>query len=719
MKDLSQVQYDPTSEKLTKILCKKTQNDDPLFFRILVAYYLTKITSMMRVSIDTKDRGVLPINMYAINLASSGKGKGLSTNIIEEQVIDKFRERFLNTVFPAVSTKHLEQLAGKRAIRKATEYEDELTAVEKEFNQLGSLAFSFDSGTTAAVKQMRHKLLMANAGSMNMEIDEIGSNLLGNMDVLTTFLELFDIGKVKQKLTKNTNDNVRSEEIEGRTPSNMMLFGTPSKLLNGGKTEDEFFAMLEAGYARRCFFGFVQTISGKTKKRKRSAQEVYDMLTDTSSEVYLLDLAEELAKLATSANFGKKLIMSKDVSLISIEYRLLCEDRADELGDHDDIRKAELIHRYFKALKLAGTYTYITGVPEITEDCLYAAIKLTEDSGEAFSKLLTRERNYVKLARYIATVGREVTHVDLIEELPFYKGTEGQKRELMLLATAYGYKNNIIIKRSFNDGIEFLTGESLNETNLDEVTFAYSDEITVNYKNQAAPFDKLYKLMLLQDHHWINHHVSDGYRDDEHIATGFNLLVLDVDDGTPIVTAELLLKDYTYLLHTTKRHTVKQNRYRIILPLSHELKMSTEDYKEYMANVYEWLPLNVDTSTCDRARKWATHSGTHKYNYGKLIDALPFIPKTTKNSERRQYIIDTQSLSNLERWFINKTDTGNRSNQLVKYALMLVDSGMDSASIQNNVLALNNKLQDRLEESEILSTIMMTVAKAIIKRDSV
>jgi len=34
-------------------------------------------------------------------------------------------------------------------------------------------------------------------------------------------------------------------------------------------------------------------------------------------------------------------------------------------------------------------------------------------------------------------------------------------------------------------------------------------------------------------------------------------------------------------------------------------------------------------------------------------------------------------------------------------------------------LALNNKLQDRLEESEILSTIMMTVAKAIIKRDSV
>ncbi len=37
-----------------------------------------------------------------------------------------------------------------------------------------------------------------------MEIDEIGSNLLGQMDVLTTFLELYDVGKVKQKLIKNT-----------------------------------------------------------------------------------------------------------------------------------------------------------------------------------------------------------------------------------------------------------------------------------------------------------------------------------------------------------------------------------------------------------------------------------------------------------------------------------------------------------------------------------
>jgi hypothetical protein len=68
------------------------------------------------------------------------------------------------------------------------EFDTSLAEVTKEYESLGKLAFSFDSGTTAAVKQMRHKLMMADIGAMNFEMDEIGSNLLGNVDVLGTFL---------------------------------------------------------------------------------------------------------------------------------------------------------------------------------------------------------------------------------------------------------------------------------------------------------------------------------------------------------------------------------------------------------------------------------------------------------------------------------------------------------------------------------------------------
>jgi len=103
---------------------------------------------------------------------------------------------------------------------------------------------------------MRQKLLLANAGSMCLEIDEISSNFAGNAEVLTTYLELYDKGLIKQKLTKNTKENKRYEEIWGKTPTNLMLFGTPVKLLDGSKVEEDFKEMLEIGYARRFLIGY-------------------------------------------------------------------------------------------------------------------------------------------------------------------------------------------------------------------------------------------------------------------------------------------------------------------------------------------------------------------------------------------------------------------------------------------------------------------------------
>lgn len=505
MKDINTVEYFKPVEKLANILCKKTQTTDPQFFRILVSYYLTKVASMMRCNINTHDRGTIPVSMYALNLALSGQGKGHSTNIVEEEIINGFRDKFLEETFPAVSTTNLANIALKRSKRNGTNPDEELPSVEKEFYDLGNLAFSFDSGTTAAVKQMRHKLLMANAGSMNMEIDEIGSNLLGQVDVLNTFLELFDVGKVKQKLIKNTKESIRSEEITGRTPTNMMLFGTPAKLLNGGKIEEEFYAMLETGYARRCIFGYNRRLRKDTSK---TPEEIYKILTDTSADDYIKKFSGKLANLADSSNFNKSLLMTKEVSLILIEYRLECEKGADALPEHEEIQKAELSHRYFKALKLAGTYAFIDNSSHVTEDHLYNAIKLVEVSGADFRLLLKRDSVYAKLAKYIASVGREITHIDIIEALPFYKGSENQRREFMTLAIAYGYKHNIIIKRQITDDIEFFHGESLEETDINNMKISYSTDIVRGYRNKAIPFDSLHKLTQLPGHHWVNHHLT-------------------------------------------------------------------------------------------------------------------------------------------------------------------------------------------------------------------
>lgn len=712
MKTFEEMQYNPSAEKLVEILCHKTRMN-PLFLRVLVGYYFAMAASQMRATIVTHDRGDIPVSMYALNLSPSGTGKGVSTGFMENEVMHLFRDRFLNETFPALAEQNLPKLANKRAVRKGTDPDDELVKVQKEFDSLGNLAFSFDSGTPAAVKQMRHKLLMADAGSVNLQIDEIGANLVGNLEVLTTFLELYDVGTIKQKLTKNTSDNVRSEEIIGRTPTNMLLFGAPSKLLNGGKTEEELYAMLETGYARRCFFGYNKAAN---RPKNLTPEDVYNMMTSKSDNQYVTQFAEHMENLADIINVNRRITISKETTLLLIEYRLKCENEADQLPEHEEIKKAEISHRYFKALKLAGAYAFVENSPELTEDHLYQAIKLAEESGAAFHQLLTRDRNYVKLARYIAACKRDVTQADLVEDLPFYRGASSQKQEMLTLAIAYGYKNNLIIKKSFSDGIEFLRGETLEPTDLSKMVVAYSHDIAQGYQNEFAPFDKLHRLTQAPGLHWINHHLIDGHRQEESCKAGFNMVVLDVDGGVNLSTVRMLLKGYKYLIYTTKRHTDEEHRFRVILPMNYVLALDAKDYKEFMKNLFEWLPFELDTATNQRARKWLSHDGHYEYNDGELLDVLPFIPKTSKNEERKERLNTQQSMDNLERWVINNIGDGNRNNMLLRYAMILLDAKFGFEEIRSRVMQLNNKIADKLDESEIMATIMITVGKALVTR---
>lgn len=712
MKSFDEMAYNPSAEKLVEILCHKTRMN-PLFLRVLVGYYFALAAAQMRATIVTHDRGDIPVSMYALNLSPSGTGKGVSTGFMENEVMHLFRERFINETFPTLAEQNLPKLAHKRAVRKGLDPDDELVKVQKEFDNLGNLAFSFDSGTPAAVKQMRHKLLMADAGSVNLQIDEIGANLVGNLEVLNTFLELYDVGTIKQKLTKNTSENVRSEEIIGRTPTNMLLFGAPSKLLNGGKTEEELYAMLETGYARRCFFGYNKAAN---RPKNLTPEDVYNMLTSKSDNAYVTQFAEHMESLADIVNVNRRITISKETTLLLIEYRLKCESEADQLPEHEEIKKAEVSHRYFKALKLAGAYAFVENSPELTQDHLYQAIKLAEESGAAFHQLLTRDRNYVKLARYIASCKRDVTQADLVEDLPFYRGASSQKQEMLTLAIAYGYKNNLIIKKSFSDGIEFLRGETLEPTDLSKMVVAYSHDIAQGYQNEFAPFDKLHRLTQAPGLHWVNHHLIDGHRQEDSCKAGFNMVVLDVDGGVNLSTVRMLLKGYKYLIYTTKRHTDEEHRFRVILPMNYVLALDAKDYKEFMKNLFEWLPFELDTATNQRARKWLSHDGHYEYNDGELLDVLPFIPKTSKNEERKERLNTQQAMDNLERWVINNIGDGNRNNMLLRYAMILLDAKFSFEEIRSRVVQLNNKIADKLDEAEIMATIMVTVGKTMATR---
>lgn len=710
--DLSTIPHHPALEEIVGVLCNKTQNLDRGFFRAEVAYFLGKMASSMRATISTKDRGEIPVNIYTLALATSGYGKGHSVGVVENEFMKGFRARFMEDAMPVVAEQNLWVIANGRAARNGTDQQEEYDKAKKEFDNYGPLLFSFDSATTPAVKDIRNKLLLANIGSINLQIDEIGLNLMGSTDVLTLFLELYDQGMAKRKLTKSTAENRRTEELEGKTPTNMLLFGTPSTLLNGSQTEDQFYAFLETGYARRCLFAYGHK---KPASSSLTPEEIYRKLIDPSNDAILIKWARHFYMLADPAVFNWKMDVPDDVAIALVGYRMNCEHQAEKLSDHEEIKKSELSHRYFKALKLAGAYAFVDQSTEVEMHHLYSAIKLVEESGASFQTILNREKTYVKLAKYIAGCESEQTHADIQESLPFYPKSSGPRNDMIMLATSWGHKKHIIIKKTFVDGIEFFKGEMLQETDLDKIVVSYSNHWAYHYLEETVPFNQLHVLTQAPGMHWANHHFKQGHRAEENVIAGFNMVAIDVDSGISLQAAHELMKDYKFLTYTTKRHQVEGHgdRFRMIFPINYRLKLDNEEYKEFMRGIFAWLPFNSDESYDKREKKSESfEGGAFHYNLeGASLDALNFIPKTSRNEQHKQHNQDLGSLDNLERWFAGRIASGNRNNQMIKYALCLVDAGWDLPSVRSQVLTFDAKLSEPMGEDELNRSIFVTVAK--------
>jgi hypothetical protein len=707
--DLTKINHHPAQEEIVDILCNKIQNDDRGFFRAEAAYFFAKAASSMRATIETKDRGDIPVNMYSLVLANSGFGKGYSVHIFENELMRLFKERFISDTFPHIAEINLYKVANDRAAVKGTDPNEEMEKVKKEFTQAGAFPFTFDSATAPAVKQLRHKLLLANCGSVNLQIDEIGSNLLNNIDVLTLYLELYDQGMVKQKLTKNTAENQRNEDVDGKTPANALLFGTPSKLLDGGLTEEQFYSFLETGYARRCIFGFgVHNRASKTS----TPEEIYEKLTKPANDKMVQAWSTRFHHLADPSIFGWRMKLPDNMAILLLKYRMECEKMSEDMPEHMEVQKAELAHRYFKVLKIAGAYAFIDRSMVIDESHLLPAIKLVEESGESFRKILNREKSYVRLAKFMATVGHPVTHADLHEALPFYKTAQSARSEMISLATAWGYKNHIIIKKTYTDNIELFEGSTLEETDLNKMIFSYSGTFAYDYRPEMKPFNQLPKLCTAPDYHWSNHQFLKQHRAEENAIAGFNMIVMDIDGTVSLEACHALMESYKFITYTTKRHTDDENRFRLILPMNYTLKLSTEEYKEFMDNVMNWMPFQVDPTSNQRAKKWSSHAGNFTLKEdGEMFDVLDFIPKTKRNEDLLKKNQELGNLDSLERWFAGKMASGNRNNNMIKYALCLLDAGWRFTDIKNQVLNFNAKLAEPLAVGEIEGTIFVTVGK--------
>ena len=180
-------------------------------------------------------------------------------------------------------------------------------------------------------------------------------------------------------------------------------------------------------------------------------------------------------------------------------------------------------------------------------------------------------------------------------------------------------------------------------------------------------------------------------------------------------TVKVLLEDYTFLISTTKRHTEELNRFRLILPISHRIKLTARDYSRFMENVFEWLPFPVDEAAKDIARKWESFTGHYEYNHGTTIDATMFIPETKRSDETKAHI-SAAGVSNIERWFMAHTTKGNRANHLYRYGMVMIDANMALGNIVEKLETFNNSLETPLPEDQFRNSTIKSISKEFQKR---
>ena len=713
--DYEKQSYYKALEEISEVISVKTKSPDKTFFRNLINYYICQMASNMRVSVVTKDRGTIPVNFYGISTAESGVGKGYSNFIMTQEVVAGFREKFEKDTLPVISNFWLEKLAKKVAVSKNSSVEEEQIKIDKEYSDLGDMMFSFDSGSTAGLKQLRQKFLMAHIGALSFIADEIGSNLgeAGVMDLVKAFLELYDMGMIGDKLLKNGKDSKRVRHLTGVTPANMMLYGTPTKLYDGGVVEKLYRQVLSTGMARRAFFAHSEP---SPRDLELTPEQIYNNSVAVNKSGVLAKYNKTFAQLAHKKFYNIDITFSKACSLDLIEYEQYCFRKSAHCKITETDKKAELDHSYFKVLKLSAAYAFADGLKEVQRYHLFAAIRCGLDSTEVFNKyVINQPRPYTRLLTYLCLLPKdqEVTYADMSKDLAFFPATKGARIDILTLAAADGYKNNISLTSRIENDVELFSVKQLAVTSLDEMIIAYSDKISRDYENSLIDWEDLDKMLTTTGIHWVNHFLTKGVRNDASVEAGFNLVVLDVDKFVDIETVQLTLHEYSYILHTTKRHTEKEHRFRVILPLTHEVELDVEEFAKFMQNIFDWLPFDVDTATAQRSRKWTTHDGKALRNKGKLLNAHKFIPRSGK-AEKLNHLNNTLvNVPNLEKWFIRSVAEGaGRNNTLYKYAMVLADQRtMPEKAVLRAVVELNDKFENPITESRIYSTIGISVAK--------
>ena len=598
-------------------------------------------------------------NLYILSFSRSGGGKDLGMRtlmeLMEEFISDcekQFADHYLMRVNEV--EKHIEEkgLNGKAASDYRKDHAPRELSMKVTANS--SVEGFFD---------VRAAFEAAGFGCTSWNESEIFDVMKVTTSSNQLFIEdqkkCYDHGDTDAKVIKSVKN---SKPIKG-VPNVAALHGSL------GDDHTVFKDVMDRGLARRCMV-FVDAENKEFQtytpeellKRREEAVNYKDSCKDVFTGVANFAKRDSSIRNEHGGNGAVIIEFTHDVVLAYLSYKQECEKESFNLpGDRNKGVRAELEGRHWRAVKLSGVLAAFEGKKMVDIEIFSMAVYLTNYYGEHFARFYFHKGSSYeeKLEQYIeANPG--ITRTELCQADIVHTDYNKSKNVVDDLISREGIQEHLALKGKYLvaqtgklDGpgrppVQYFIYDIPEHQEAGEDLVVKLSQAPHNVKNNPRgyqyfeyPFKDLHQIVNA-DKAYSAANFKDLYRSKENRIPGETLLILDVDNEVPverqltIENAKEKLKDYTYLIATTKSHNKEKHgevreRYRIILPVAEPLDIDEEMFKQVTANVVSYLGLEypstekgenwVDVPAFgDPARFYFGAKGEHWYNDGKLFN---------------------------------------------------------------------------------------------------
>ncbi len=380
-------------DDMVKLLAGDSPEEDIRHYMEVTSLFglATVVNAVRPTIIVPTDGNKIPPNVYAINLAGSGMQKSRSLGYVE----DLFIKEANDTVKKEVSER----------IELLPEWEQgELNRLTDEGVRLSPI---FKSATDSAVGAIRSMMDMMDIYCVNIALDEVGSVLQKEYELLSdTLLNAFDKGVLKPNLRRTTG----VKPTDSPVPHNLLMFGSPTLLFESNPVvEKAFMDLLQAGMARRNLFSVVET---------KVNNYTLTMNEKTKSEIN--KVSNRLVEVVQQYK-NRQVPFSEKAKDRYIAYEEQVKAESSEMGHYEVIPTIYRQNKHWLSLKIAGLIAITELSDNVKLEHYEKAMEIVDNSEENMLKVIKRREKFELIVDWLLEQEQAESEYTMTQTLPFYK----------------------------------------------------------------------------------------------------------------------------------------------------------------------------------------------------------------------------------------------------------------------------------------------------------